>query len=102
MPPIPSGTKSSQLFLFGDQTVAFEKNLKELLHVKDNQILQSFLDKAGFQLRLEISDLPSYQQTWFPRFTTIIDLASKLNETVGSSVLKFALLSLCQLGYFIK
>lgn len=89
------------VFIFGDQTLPFELDLHRLLHVKGNETLQSFFDRVGFALRNELASLPANQQDWFPRFTTVIDLVSKIEETTGSPVLKFALLCLCEIGQFI-
>lgn len=102
MPPIGDSMDSCHVFLFGDQTVSFEQDLQSLLHVKDNNALRSFFDKVGFSLRRELTNLPAVQQEWFPRFTTVIDLVSKLEETEGRPVLKFALLCLCEIAQFIR
>jgi Starter unit:ACP transacylase in aflatoxin biosynthesis len=102
--PLILGTMQSscQIFLFGDLTVSFEEDLRQLLHVKDNAILHSFFEQASFAFRAECAKLPAHQQAWFPRFTTIIDLLSKLGETEGTPALRFALLCLCEIGQFLR
>ncbi len=102
MPPIAEEMQSCRIFLFGDLTISFEGDLRQLLHVKGNGTLRSFFDQVGFAFREEFGKLPASQQDWFPRFTTIIDLLSKLGETEGTPALKFALLSVCQIGQFIR
>jgi naphtho-gamma-pyrone polyketide synthase len=103
MPPI-SGTmpSSAQVFLFGDLTVPFQEDLRELLHVKDNAILRSFFEKVGYAFRKEFVRLPAQQQALFPRFTTVVDLLSKLGETEGTPALSFSLFCLCEIGQFIR
>jgi naphtho-gamma-pyrone polyketide synthase len=102
MPPIAGLMASSQILLFGDLTISFEEDLRQLLHVRGNENLQSFLNQAGFTLRQEFGKLPASQQDLFPRFTNLVDLVSKLGETEGTPVLKFALLSLYEIGQFIR
>ncbi|KAI9779586.1 MAG: Type I Iterative PKS [Peltula sp. TS41687] len=103
MPSIPGTMHSSiQLFLFGDLTVSFEEDLRQLLHVKESGALCSFFDQVSFALREDFGRLPASKQDWFPRFTTLIDLLSKLGETDGTPALKFALLCVCQIGKFIR
>lgn len=105
MPSSPESISSSreyQVFLFGDLTVSFEKDLRLLLHVKDNPTLRSFFEQASFAFREACARLPSHQQAWFPQFTTIIDLLSKLRDREGAPALSFALLCLCEIGQFIR
>ncbi|TLD37529.1 6-deoxyerythronolide-B synthase [Venturia nashicola] len=90
------------LFVLGDQTIAFEASLQQLLHVKGNGYLNVFFEKIAFTLREEISGLPSHQQDLFPRFTTIVDLVHDLGSTKGTPALKFPLLCVYEIGQFIK
>ncbi|KAH7150529.1 beta-ketoacyl synthase, partial [Dactylonectria estremocensis] len=87
--------------LFGDLSVAFEDQLRALLHVRDNPLLSSFLEQVGARIRDEIGCLSTQRQLLFPRFTTLIDLVSKLGETEGTPVLRFCLLSIFQIGQFL-
>lgn len=91
-----------QIFLFGDQTSAFEADLRQLLHVKDNEVLTSFLTKANLALRLEITKLPPSQQEQFPRFSTLIDLLNGFRKYGSHPALELGLLCLNQLARFIK
>jgi hypothetical protein len=93
---------SCQVFLFGDLAIHFEDELRHILHVKGNESLHSFFDQVGFALREEFGNLPKSQQDLFPRFTTLVDLLSKLGETEGTPVLRFCLLSICEIGQFIR
>ncbi|KAH7134406.1 hypothetical protein EDB81DRAFT_903350 [Dactylonectria macrodidyma] len=93
--------RSCRVILFGDLSVAFEDNLRALLHVRDNPLLSSFLEQVGARIRDEIGGLGTQRQLLFPHFTTLIDLVSKLGETEGTHVLRFCLLSICQVGQFL-
>jgi len=103
VPPIPDTMQSCcQIFVFGDLTVAFAEDLRQLLHVKDNPTLRSFFEQVSAAFRAEFGKLPARQQAWFPRFTTIVDLLSKLGETEGTPALNFTLLCLTELAQFIR
>lgn len=91
-----------QIFLFGDQTSAFEADLRQLLHIKDNEVLASFLTKVNLALRLEITKLSPSQQEQFPRFSTLIDLLNGFREYRSHPALELGLLCLNQLARFIK
>ena len=91
-----------QIFLFGDLTVSFEEDLRQLLHVVGNGVLGSFLDQVGFTLREEFGRLSAVQQNLLPRFTTLIDLLHNLKGCKGAPALKSALLCLYQIGQFIR
>ena len=94
--------ESCQVFLFGDLTLPFEEDLRQLLHTKGNGSLSSFLDQVGFALRQEFGKLASRHQNLLPSFTTLVDLLFKLKDYAGAPALKFALLCLYQIGQFIR
>lgn len=100
MPPV-DGTTQCHIFLFGDLTLAFEQDLRQLLHVKDNASLLAFFDHVAGAFRHEFSLLPAREQEWLPRFTTLIDLLANLDGTEGAPATRFALFCLHQLGRFI-
>jgi naphtho-gamma-pyrone polyketide synthase len=93
---------SLNVYVFGDQTNAFESDLNQLLHVKDCEVLSSFFEQVNYALRLEISRLPASQKEWFPRFTSIIDLLARYPESGSNPALGLSLLCLNQLARFIK
>jgi naphtho-gamma-pyrone polyketide synthase len=97
-----SSASTSQVFIFGDQTSAFESDLRSLLHNKENESLRSFFEKAHYALRVEIARLPISQRELFPRFTCILDLLQHYRESGGNPALGLALLTLNHLGRFIK
>lgn len=91
-----------QLILLGDlATNGFYGDLRSLLHVKTDALLVSFFERTGFALRQAIGTLPALQQDLFPRFTTLIDLVSKVGETEGTPILRFFLLGVHQIAQFI-
>ncbi|KAF4455874.1 Type I Iterative Polyketide synthase (PKS) [Fusarium albosuccineum] len=94
--------KTCSILLFGDLSASFEEDLKTLLHIHDSPLLTSFFEQSGARLRDEIGRLSTQKQSLFPHFTTLIDLVSKLGETDGIPILRFCLLSICQIGQFIN
>lgn len=102
--PSSESTENGQqwhVFLFGDLTLSFERDLTQLLHVKDCASVQSFFTLAAARLRNECASLPSAQQERLPRFTTLIDLVANLDGAVDAPAMRFALMVLYQLGRFI-
>ncbi|KAF2655735.1 polyketide synthase [Lophiostoma macrostomum CBS 122681] len=94
--------QDSQILLFGDLSlIQFEEQFRRTLHVKTNALLISFLDRVNYAIRRLVENLPLEQQVLFPRFTTLIDLVSKLGETEGTPVLRFFLLSVHEIAQFI-
>jgi naphtho-gamma-pyrone polyketide synthase len=91
-----------ELLLFGDLAASFEDELRGLLHISDNEALQAFFERTAFSLREELGRHPPAVQNLFPRFNTIIDLVSKLGDTEGTPVLRFCLLTVCQLAKFMQ
>ncbi|KAK3331714.1 polyketide synthase, partial [Cercophora scortea] len=91
-----------QVLVFGDlSSSGFEDELRKLLHLKTNPLLDAFFEQVGFALRRIIGGLPSEQQDWFPRFTTLIDLVARLGETAATPVLRFLVLSVYEVAQFI-
>lgn len=91
-----------QVFLFGDLTIAFEDDFRQLLHCKSNALLQSFFDQISQAFRHEFALLSAEEQEWLPLFTNLIDLMANIDGTIGSPALRFSLLCVYQLGRFIK
>ena len=93
----------SQIFIFGDQTNASDADLRQLLHVNDNSVLKSFFERVTYAVRVEIAHLPTLQQEWFPRFTTLLELLTARRRGTGDNpALGLALLCINQLGRFVK
>ena len=98
--PEQSG-KAVNLFVFGDLSAIFEDDLRNLLHMKHHEMLQSFFDRVAYKLRSDLSKQPAHIQDLFPRFTSLIDIVARLGETEGTPVLRFFLLTVCQVAKFI-
>ncbi|KAF2676586.1 polyketide synthase [Lentithecium fluviatile CBS 122367] len=97
-----SHERECHILLFGDLSlIQFEEQFRRILHVKTNALLTSFLDRVNYALRRLLETLPVEQQVLFPRFTTLIDLVSKLGETEGTPILRFFLLSVHEIAQFI-
>lgn len=94
--------RTPELLIFGDLTANFLGELRLLLHSTQNATLQSFFDRVAFRLREELGRHPSAIQSMFPRFTTLIDIVAKLENAEGAPVLKFFLMTVCQLAKFIQ
>lgn len=91
-----------QIFLFGDITIEFEEDLRQLLHVKQNECLKEFFEQVNYALRVEVAKLPTAQRVFFPKFTTLIDLVSRYKEAEGNPALVLSLFCTTQVARFIK
>lgn len=91
------------LLVFGDQAVNTYPFLKAILRRgRTNNLLNSFIAKAGMVLREEISQLSSVERESIPSFSTIRELADNYHE--GRDVvtaLDSALLTVAQLAHYI-
>lgn len=94
--------KTAELLLFGDLTASFEDDLRRLLHISHDEALISFFERVAFGLREELGRHSSAVQELFPRFTTLIDLVARLGERDGAPVLRFCLMTVCQVAKFIQ
>ena len=90
------------VYLLGDQTNSYESELTQLLHVKDCEVLSSFLEQAHYALRIEVSRLPISRRRLIPQFTSVIDLVARKPLSPSNPALELALLCLSQLARFIK
>ncbi|KAL9079181.1 MAG: hypothetical protein Q9157_001932 [Trypethelium eluteriae] len=95
MPP------NREIIVFGDLTYSFQRDLQQLLHIKDNAHLADFFSRASFALRREFALLSQQEQEWLPRFTNLVDLLENVDGTKGAPALRFSLLCLYQIGRFI-
>lgn len=96
MPPIRT------IIIFGDLTYSFQRDLQQLIHLRGNANLSDFFTRVSFAFRHEFASLPQLEQEWLPRFTELADLLENVNQTEGAPALRFALLSLYQIGRFIR
>ena len=90
------------IVVFGDLTYSFQRDLKQLIHTRGNANLSDFFTRISFAFRQEFASLPQLEQNWLPRFTELADLLENVNQTEGAPALRFALLSVYQIGRFIR
>lgn len=96
MPPIRT------IVVFGDLTCNFQRDLQQLLHIKDNHNLVAFFTRVSRAFRNECASLSQQEQEWIPRFTDLVDLLDNIERSKGASAVRFALLSVYQIGRFIR
>lgn len=90
------------VLIFGDSSNPYDAELNLLLQVHDCDVLSSFFEHVHYALRFEISRLPIAQQEMFPRFTCLSDVLASTCKSGSNPALELFLLSLTQLGRFIK
>ncbi|KAF2790288.1 conidial yellow pigment biosynthesis polyketide synthase [Melanomma pulvis-pyrius CBS 109.77] len=95
--------KSTQVLLFGDQTSPFVASLRRLLSIKHNALLTTFFERVFFALRAEVNRLPISFQDQFPRFTSLLDLLARTEESkTRNPALESAFHTLNQLASFVS
>lgn len=93
----------TQIYLFGDQTHAFDDGLCRLLQIKDNPVLSALFERVNYAIRLQIGLLPTAQKDIFPRFTSIHELLARYREaSKPNPALESMLVCLHQLALFIR
>lgn len=94
---------SARLYLFGDQTNDFTSGLSQLLRVRDNPLLLSFLERTHVALRQEITHQSSEIQESLPRFSQLVELVAAFSPDLDSApILASTLTAIYQLGSFIR
>ncbi|KUI53252.1 Conidial yellow pigment biosynthesis polyketide synthase [Cytospora mali] len=96
------GQADLKLCLFGDQTHDINQNFKDLLHYRDNPVLDSFLTRAYDATRAEIFKLPDEFREDVPRFTCLEDLVYWNHRGIRCIPLDMAVTCMYQLGFFIS
>lgn len=101
--PLTTMDKSTQVLLFGDQTSPFVASLRRLLSIKHNALLTTFFERVFFALRAEVNRLPISFQDQFPRFTSLLDLLARTEESkTRNPALESAFHTLNQLASFVR
>lgn len=92
-----------RVLLFGDQTGDYHKIFRQVLHLKGNAILTSFLEKAYSALRDEVAQQPRAFREHTTDFTSIADLVTRYEESNArkNNALESALTFLSQISCFI-
>lgn len=95
--------KEPQILLFDDFTSSdFLEQLRSLLYAKNNPILSDLFGQVSFNLRRCIGNLPSCQRELFPRFTSLIDLVSRIQGKGDHPSLQLVLFTVAQIAHFIQ
>ncbi len=93
----------TQVIVFGDQAVPYAAELRRLVSKREDYLLANLLSEAYFELRAEITRLPSTQRAVFPASSTLVEL---LNAHDSSSrpncALDSALACLHQIALFVS
>ncbi|RYC62694.1 hypothetical protein CHU98_g3504 [Xylaria longipes] len=91
-----------KIHLFGDQTYDVQGRLKYLLRLRENAVVNSFLERSYNAIRNEIHQLTGAVQQELPRFTSVEDLLLWKGSDVRPIVpLDMALTCIYQLGMFM-
>ena len=90
------------IYLFGDQTFDYSKELGDLVHLNSDPLVISFFEKTYYALRAEIGNLPQHQRQEFERYSSFpklvaLNLAGPLHPS-----LEQALSCAYQLASFIR
>jgi Starter unit:ACP transacylase in aflatoxin biosynthesis len=93
---------SCHIYLFGDQTFDYSKELRGLVHLNSDPLVISFFEKTYCALRTEIGNLPQHQRQEFERFSNFSELAALNLAGPLHPSLDQALSCAFQLASFIK
>lgn len=93
---------TAKLYLFGDQTYDVQQHMGKLLQLRNNALVNGFLEMGYGAIREEIYRLPTQTRNQLPRFTNIEDLLLWKNTESGRFIaIEMAVACLYQLGTFI-
>ncbi|RCI12041.1 hypothetical protein L249_0133, partial [Ophiocordyceps polyrhachis-furcata BCC 54312] len=90
------------LYLFGDQTLDIQAQLKTLLRERNNPLLEVFLADAYEALRYETYNLPWEVRQRLPRLSSVEDLASWNDGPQRSIALDMSMTCIFHLATFIS
>jgi naphtho-gamma-pyrone polyketide synthase len=93
---------SCHIYLFGDQTFDYSKDLHDLVHSNNDPVIVSFFEKVYYALRSEIGSLPQTQRQEFGRFSNFAELIALNTSESLHPALDQALCCAYQLASFIK
>ena len=92
----------AHVYVFGDETFDYSKELHSLVHQNDDPLLISFFEKTYYALRAEIGSLPQHRQQDFERFSSFAELSAQKLEGLLHPSLDQALSCAYQLARFIR
>ena len=94
--------ETAYVYIFGDETFDYSKDLHTLVHQNDDPLVISFFDKTYHALRAEIGSLPQLRQRDFERFSSFAELSAQKMDAVLHPSLDQALSCAYQLARFIR
>lgn len=92
----------AHVYVFGDETFDYSKDLHSLVHQNDDPLVISFFEKTYHALRAEIGSLPQHRQHDFERFSSFAELSAQKMEGLLHPSLDLALSCAHQLARFIR
>jgi naphtho-gamma-pyrone polyketide synthase len=69
--------ESCHIYLFGDQTFEYSKELRDIVHLNSDPLVISFFEETYNALRVEIGSLPKSQRQEFESFSNFSELAAQ-------------------------
>ena len=91
-----------RVLLFGDQSKDVSSDLRELVSVKDNPLLLSFIEKAYITLRDEVARDPRTARD-LPGFTSVENLLWRYSESgVRHPAIESALVCIYQIASLLR
>lgn len=92
-----------RILLFGDQTGDYHIIFRQVLQIKENAVLTSFLEKAYCALRDEVAQQPRAVREHIQDFTSIADLVARYEDSnaAKNNAIESALACLSQISCFI-
>ncbi|RYP27845.1 hypothetical protein DL767_007493 [Monosporascus sp. MG133] len=92
---------STDLYLFGDQSIAVLDKLQGLLQVKDNATLTAFLSEAFLAIRRETGALPSRDRDSIVQAESLGLLLEAVRRSTTHAALESCFLCIYEIGYYI-
>ncbi|KAF4953246.1 hypothetical protein FSARC_12440 [Fusarium sarcochroum] len=92
---------SSNVYVFGDQTISVLDKLQSLLHVKDNATLASFLHEAFIAIRRETEVQPSTDRESIVQSESLGLLLEGVRRGTTHAALESCFLSIYEIGYYL-
>lgn len=89
------------VYIFGDQTAHVASKLQDLLQIKGNNTLTSFLFEGYLAIRQEIARLPASEQDDLPQTETLGLLLDAIKKGKRHPALDSALLCLYEIGEYV-
>ena len=90
-----------EVYVFGDQTADCRAFFAKVFTRKDDVLLQSFLERAGFALRIENKNR-THPSKSIPSFATIQELVDRYyQQEAKDSAVETALFCIAQFSHFI-